>query len=118
MSQPAIAHGKLFMAHPAGQRKGGQQVSAPGQQSNAVIPQPLNSTGATASKISHRLLCAELKTGKHLWEADITSDVISAPVIEGDQVFLTCFDGTSFCFQANTASLSGASRTREPARRC
>jgi outer membrane protein assembly factor BamB len=105
MSQPAIAHGKLFMAHPASQRKGGQQVNAPGQQSDAIISQPLNSAGATTSKTSHRLLCAELKTGKHLWEADITSDVISAPVIEGDEVFLTCFDGTSFCFQAGNGKL-------------
>jgi outer membrane protein assembly factor BamB len=46
------------------------------------------------------LLCADLKTGRHLWEQDITSDVISAPVVEGDQVFLTCFDGTSFCLRA------------------
>src|SRR5262249_14314126 len=93
MSQPAIAKGKLFIAYPAGQRKGQAQ-----QYDNSSSS--AHTSGSPASKTSHRLLCAELKTGKHLWEADISADVISAPVIEGDQVFLTCFDGTSFCLNA------------------
>jgi outer membrane protein assembly factor BamB len=91
MSQPAIAKGKLLIAYPAGQRKG-----------NAL---PNGTAAPFVHATSHRLLCADLKTGKHLWEADITSDVISAPVVEGDQVFLTCFDGTSFCFDLNDGAL-------------
>jgi outer membrane protein assembly factor BamB len=47
---------------------------------------------------SHRLLSVDLKTGKHLWEAAIAGDVISAPVIADDRVFITCFDGTSYAF--------------------
>ena len=108
MSQPAIAKGRLFMAHPAGQPRANQQMHVQGQNANTANTQPpahpANNNGSRP-KTSHRLLCAELKTGKHLWEADITSDVISAPVIEGDQVFLTCFDGTSFCFQATDGKL-------------
>jgi Ca-activated chloride channel homolog len=109
MSQPAIAKGRLFMAYPVGQRKAGQPINAPGQHSNAVIQQAqaslVQNSNAPPHKTSHRLLCAELKTGKHLWEADISADVISAPVIEGDRVFLTCFDGTSFCLQAKDGKL-------------
>jgi Ca-activated chloride channel family protein len=79
MSQPAIAKGRLYMAYPGGQRGHGQS--------------------------GHKLLCADLKTGKHLWEQPITADVITAPVIEGEQVFLSCFDGTSFCLNAFTGKV-------------
>src|SRR5262249_50925901 len=53
----------------------------------------------------HRMLCADLKTGRHLWERQITADVISAPVISGDQVLFTCFDGVSFCLDASTGAV-------------
>ena len=75
MSQPAIADGRLFMAYPAGGRKGSQD--------------------------GHRLLAADLKTGKHLWVQDITGDVISAPVVSDGVVYITCFDGTSFAIHAS-----------------
>jgi Ca-activated chloride channel homolog len=74
MSQPAISKGRLYIAHPAGQR--GRR-----------------GTG-------HRLLCADLKTGRHIWDQAITADVVSAPVVSGDKIFLTCFDGASFCLNA------------------
>ena len=99
MSQPAISHGRLYMAHPAGQKNHAMN--------NAVSPatQPAAAADAAPPKTSHRLLCADLKTGRHLWEADITADVISAPVIDANQVFLTCFDGTSFCLAADTGAV-------------
>lgn len=75
MSQPAISNGRLYMAYP-----GGQKGHQPG----------------------HRLLCADVKTGKHLWDKPITADIITAPVIEKDKVFVTCMDGTSFCLNAKT----------------
>src|SRR5262249_50964856 len=87
MSQPAIANGKLYIAYPGGHPRGGAPVG------------PANGAG-------HRLLCADLKTGKHLWEQYITSDVISAPVIDGEQVFVTCFDGTSFCMGAADGAIA------------
>ena len=103
MRQPAIADGKLYIAYPGGHPRGVQkQAQAP-----ATAPQvaPVASVGP-AKGTGHRLLCADLKTGKHLWEQDITADVISAPVIEGDQVFLTCFDGTSFCIAASDGKIA------------
>jgi Ca-activated chloride channel homolog len=48
-------------------------------------------------RAQHRLLCADVHTGRHVWEQEISGDVITAPVIDGDQVFLTCLDGMSYC---------------------
>lgn len=84
MSQPAISKGRLYIAYPA------EQSDAQSESSN---PEP-----------SHRMLCADLKTGRHLWEQKISADVISAPVVSGDKLLFTCFDGVSFCLDA----LSGA----------
>ncbi len=87
MSQPAIAKDRLFMAYPAGQR--GHKATQ-------------NSTGPHGT---HHLLAVDLKTGRHLWEQEITADVISAPVVSGDTVYLTCFDGTSFALDAATGKV-------------
>ena len=91
MSQPAISNGRLYIAYPGGQRSH--------KQSNVQ-----NGAPTAAGRAGHRLLCADLKTGRHLWEQEITADVISAPVVSGNQVLFTCFDGTSFCLN----SLNGA----------
>jgi outer membrane protein assembly factor BamB len=85
MSQPAIYKGRLYIAYPAGQR---------GAQTDSSNLGP-----------GHRMLCADLRTGRHLWERKITADVISAPVISGDQLLFTCFDGTSFCLDASTGAV-------------
>ena len=93
MSQPAISKGRLFIAYPAGQRGHSQN---------------LKQNAAPASKGaggSHHLLAVDLKTGRHLWEQEITADVISAPVISGDNVYFTCFDGTSFALNAGDGSV-------------
>ncbi len=125
MSQPAISKGKLFIAYPGGHPRGAAQngagntapnPSAGGAAPNAEedvqkqVAAPTNNSKdaghAVAAAVGpakgngHRLLCADLKTGHHVWEQDITADVISAPIVDGDQVFLTCFDGTSFCLKA------------------
>lgn len=109
MSQPAIAKGKLFIAHPIGGRHANAQAQAANNnvqnQSSAAAETKETQTSGQLARGSHRLLCAALKTGKHFWEAELTSDVISAPVIEGDEVFLTCLDGTSFCFNADNGKL-------------
>jgi outer membrane protein assembly factor BamB len=93
MSQPAISNGRLYIAYP-----GGQRVR---KQTNVH-----NAAPTSAGLTGHRLLCADLKTGRHLWEQEITADVISAPVVSGDQVLFTCFDGTSFCLNALSGSVA------------
>ena len=39
-------------------------------------------------KTETSLLAVDLKTGKHLWEEEIPTDVISAPVVSGDRVYV------------------------------
>src|SRR6202521_1710463 len=86
MSQPAIARGVLFMAHPA----------APGRAAKPVEfhPRPASPGG------SHRLLAAELSTGRHIWEQEISGDVITAPVISDGTVYFTTFTGNSYALNA------------------
>ena len=101
MSQPAISKGRLFIAYPAGQ--GGH-----GQQSNNAMQKESVQKESVAPKHaagSHVLLAVDLKTGRHLWEQEITGDVISAPVVSGDNVYFTCFDGTSFAMSADDGKL-------------
>jgi Ca-activated chloride channel family protein len=78
LSQPAVGDGRLYIAYPARGRHGA----------------------------THRLLCAELRTGRHLWEQEVTGDVITAPVVAGDRVYLSCFDGTSFCLSCRDGSVT------------
>ncbi len=96
MSQPAISRGKLFMAYPGGSPRGVHREQA-------GTPQP---TAKVAREKGHRLLCADLRTGEHIWEQDIAADVISSPIIAEDQVLLTCFDGTSFWLSATAGTVS------------
>jgi Ca-activated chloride channel family protein len=69
MSMPAIAGGRVFMAYPDTRGGGG-----------------------------HKLACFDLKTGKEEWKKPIAGDIITAPVIENDSVFLSTVDGTMYCF--------------------
>ena len=87
MSQPAILRERLFIAYPSGQRNP--------KHSSA-------SNSATATVSGYHLLAVELKTGHHLWEREIPTDVISAPVLKENNVYVTCFDGSTFAFDAST----------------
>ena len=91
MSQPAIDKGVLYMAHPAAT---GRPVK-PAE----FHPRPASPSG------SHRLLAAELKTGRHIWEQEISGDVITAPVISDGTVYFTTFDGTSYALSAVDGSV-------------
>jgi outer membrane protein assembly factor BamB len=114
MSQPAVSKGRLYMAYPGGGRGHAQQqgiVNHAGQSAAmSHIPKPVQSAQKEGKQDgqeagSHRLLCADLKTGKHLWERAISSDVISAPVVSEGKVYATTFDGTSYSFDATTGAL-------------
>ncbi len=109
MSQPAIAQGKVYIAYPGGSPRGavyGEKGNGDQKVEKNVAAQEKGGKGVGPAKGNgHRLLCADLKTGKHLWEQDISGDVLSAPVIDGDRVFLTCFDGTSFCMNGENGEI-------------
>lgn len=91
MSQPAIAKGLLYMAHPA----------ATGRSPKRTVfhPRPATPGG------SHRLLAAELSTGRHIWEQEISGDVITAPVISDGTVYFTTYGGMSYALNAADGSV-------------
>src|SRR6266516_6204061 len=91
MSQPAIDKGILYMAHPA--------ATGRPQKPTEFHPQPASPGG------SHRLLAADLSTGRHIWEQEISGDVITAPVISDGTVYFTTFDGTSYDLNAADGSV-------------
>ena len=90
MSQPAISDGRLFIAYPSGQRNG---------------KNPSHSLAANKDESGYKMLAVDLKTGHHLWQQEIPSDVISAPVVNGGHVYATCFDGTSLALEASTGRI-------------
>jgi len=113
MSQPAVSKGRLYMAYPGGGRGHAQQQALPKAHHSAAMhgsSKPVQSAQQQEGKQeeetgSHRLLCADLRTGKHIWERAISSDVISAPVVSDGKVYATTFDGTSYSFDAATGAL-------------
>jgi hypothetical protein len=80
------------MAHPAA-------TGRPARQDAMYQPQPASPGG------SHHLLAADLKTGRHIWEQQISGDVITAPVISDGVVYFTTFDGTSYSLNATDGSV-------------
>ena len=91
MSQPSIDKGVLYMAHPAATGRPTKPTE--------FHPRPATPGG------SHRLLAAELTTGRHIWEQEIAGDVISAPVISDGTVYFTTFGGTSYALNAADGSV-------------
>jgi Ca-activated chloride channel homolog len=91
MSQPAIDKGLLYMAHPA--------ATGRPPKSTAFHPRPATPGG------SHRLLAAELSTGRHIWEQEISGDVITAPAISDGTVYFTTYGGVSYALNAADGSV-------------
>lgn len=96
MSQPAVSNGRLFIAHPANGRGHIGQM----QNSQSLPDNPSNTLVGGGG--SHAMLCADLRTGAHIWSYGIPGDVITAPIVDGDRLYFTCFNGTSFCLNAET----------------
>ncbi|MEJ5277560.1 MAG: PQQ-binding-like beta-propeller repeat protein, partial [Thermogemmata sp.] len=61
---------------------------------------------------THAFIAIELKTGKILWQRWIDSDVISAPVADGDEVLAATFAGTLYRFQQRDGTIVSARRCR------
>lgn len=124
MSQPAVSNGKLYIAYPChgkptenvqlGGTASGARKGVHMQQNILSYDKPPSSGGKTTHSEAgmsqakggrHVMLCADLRTGKHLWTQDITGDVQSAPVVDGKKLLFNCFDGTSFCLNADNGKI-------------
>jgi Ca-activated chloride channel homolog len=69
MSTPAIDKGKVYMVYP--DSKGNHQ---------------------------HHLACFDLKTGKEFWKKPIEGEIITAPVVSEEMVYIATVGGTVYCF--------------------
>lgn len=135
MSTPTIANGKVFTAYPVQGGGGFQQQEFGGDsffpddpkqpekrqpeksqtdQSKKESAAPTDS-GNTAKKrppCSHAMACLDLKTGRILWQRWIDSDVMSAPVANGDEIYAATFAGTVYRFQQTDGKVLSAIQSR------
>jgi outer membrane protein assembly factor BamB len=69
LSIPAVGDGRVYMAYPDNQA------------------------------LRHVLACFDLADGTERWQQAIHGEIITAPVLADGHVYLTCLDGTMFCFE-------------------
>ncbi|MEL6674664.1 MAG: PQQ-binding-like beta-propeller repeat protein [Bacteroidota bacterium] len=112
MSMPAIAHGKVFTAYPAQPREGreasGQSVQTP----PLLHSQPTKEKSPSVRRPTHVMIAFDLQTGSVLWQKWIDGDIMSAPVIEGEEVFITTFSGTLYTFHQGSGEILAAQAVR------
>lgn len=53
----------------------------------------------------HVMACFRLRTGEPVWEAPLGHDIISAPILDGDALYVSTFDGRVTCFESATGSV-------------
>ena len=90
-SAPTIGGGLVFTSYPAGQTEGDK-------------PRP---PGAT-----HALIAMDLKTGAIKWQKWLDSDVMSAPVVAGEFLYVSTFAGTVMKLEPATGKVRYAIKSR------
>jgi outer membrane protein assembly factor BamB len=84
-STPAVSNGKVY----------------------TVYPNDLNTfSDASGNFVA---VCFDIRNGEIIWQNWIDSDVISTPVISGENVYLSSYTGAIYSFDKNTGSLNGKS---------
>jgi outer membrane protein assembly factor BamB len=69
MSMPAVGQGRVFMAYPD-----------------------------TRGDNEHYLACFDIANGRRLWRSRIIGEIITAPVLAGEDIYFATVDGTLYCF--------------------
>ncbi len=90
IAAPSIADDRVLVCYPASATSG------------AVGARPANFVFAAR----------DLRTGRPLWQRWIDENVISAPVVSGDNVYLTTFAGTLYGFRLSDGEIKLARRCR------
>ncbi|HEY4800061.1 MAG TPA: PQQ-binding-like beta-propeller repeat protein, partial [Bacteroidia bacterium] len=100
MSMPAVANEKVFTAYPSN--------------TNFSFNEEVKENGKTiyTMKASHVLAAFDLKTGNVLWQKWIDGDVMSAPVADGDNLYITSFPGTVYKFSQKDGEILSAKYMR------
>jgi outer membrane protein assembly factor BamB len=76
MSMPAVGQGRIYMAYP-------------------------DSRGDR----DHHLACFDLRTGSEFWKQPIAGEIITAPIIAFEQVYLATLGGEVYCYEAASGRL-------------
>ncbi len=100
MSMPAVANGKVFTAYPC--------------YANSGFNEEVKENGKLAynMKSSHVLIAMDLKTGNIVWQKWIDGDVMSAPVADGENLYITSFPGTVYKFNQKDGEILSAKYMR------
>ena len=120
MGTPSIAEGIVYTAYPASRvGYGGYGIQQQNQIPNALVEKrngsvPVQNDSLSQLKVkgTHVLIALELKTGTIKWQKWIDGDVMSAPVIEGKELFITTFPGTFYKFDAISGAILAATASR------
>ena len=113
-STPTIAGGKVFTSYPAngGGGAGEADVDTDKKPQPPIPAQNPVEAAKQRPVASHVLACFELKTGKILWQRWIDSDVMSAPVASGSDLYCASFAGTVYKFSQAKGDIVSAQRSR------
>ena len=92
---------------------GSTLITAPCIAGNRVLVcYPAAASGEKAVPTNFVFAARDLRTGKPLWQRWIDETVISAPVVGGDDVYLTTFAGTLYGFRLSDGEVDLARRCR------
>jgi len=109
MCMPTIANGMVFTSYPAsGTNSAAQEI----QSMNNLEGVSVRPTDSILPDLSHILAAFDLRTGKVLWQRWINADVMSAPVADGDDLFVSSFAGTLYKFRQQTGELISVNQVR------
>ncbi len=93
--------GQMLWSHWLGDPVLGQPAMGPGKV-YAVYP----------AADSHHLASFDLRSGRLLWDQPVSAEVVSAPVVSGDTVYLATVDGHLGGYEAQTGKVRWRSRAR------
>lgn len=92
-SMPSIANGKVYAVYPNELGAGVYRLSRTGK--------------SDVKQLKNVIACFDLRSGKILWQNWLDSEVLSSPVVAGNNVYLTCLSGSLYEFDKNTGTQLG-----------
>jgi len=122
MSVPCAAAGRVFTTYPASDAAASGEFGefadpsdTTGPKAETTVPEKGEGPAEKGSKTvvpTHILIAFDAKTGKVLWRRWIDTECMSAPVADGDCLYLTTLSGTLYKFKLDDGKLLAARRLR------